>query len=335
MDPLIIHTPAGLYCPQADIYIDPIKTVTRALITHAHSDHAISGHRYYLATPLTNAIIKQRLGNYLQVQDIHWGTSITMNGVRISFHPAGHIAGSSQIRLEYKGNVWVVTGDYKTEKDQISGTYELIQCNTLITETTFALPIYQWKPQHIIVNEILSWYHENLGNDRTTVVLAYALGKAQRVIQNIPIEIPVYTHTTVEETNDALRKAGLKLRPTIKISSKTSKKEILQGIVIIPYSVLNTPWLHALHRPVTATVSGWMAIMGNRKKQTADRGFALSDHVDWNQVNKVIRDCGAESIGLMHGYTLALSRWLTNHGKHSFIIPHHLNQDQEVVTEED
>ncbi len=317
---LLEYTARGFYCAQADVYIDPHKPVTKAIITHGHSDHAIIGHRYYLCTPLTSAIIKFRLGSFIQVQDVAWGESVYINQVRFSFHPAGHIPGSAQVRVEYKNEVWVVTGDYKTEVDQISGSYELLKCNTLITETTFALPIYQWKPQAHIVEDILGWYQSNLKLGKSTVLLAYALGKSQRLIANIPHEIPVFVHGTIDNTNEVMRATGLKLRPSIKVSSRVSKKDIQKGITIAPASVLNTSWIRSLQDPITAYVSGWMSINGNRKKQAADHGFALSDHVDWNALNEVVFNCGADQIWLMHGYTQDYARWLSTKGKSTYCI---------------
>jgi putative mRNA 3-end processing factor len=312
--------------------------VTRALITHAHSDHAIAGHQYYLSTPLTDVILKLRLGTIIRTQKIDWGQKININGVNISFHPAGHIPGSSQIRLEYKGQITVVTGDYKTEYDQVSGAYESIPCNTLVTETTFALPIFQWLPQELIMEEILQWYLSNLALGKTTVLLAYALGKSQRLIQNIPTSIPVYTQAAVENTNLALRKAGLALRKTIPINARISKKEIQKGITIAPSSVLNTPWMISLQEPVTAYISGWMALNKNRKSQTADKGFTLSDHVDWNAINEVVKSSGAENIWLMHGYTDSYEKWLNTQQKNVVNIGSHFGfkpVDLENPEEED
>jgi putative mRNA 3-end processing factor len=317
---LLTYTAKGLYCPLADVYIDPHKPVTKALITHGHSDHAILGHRYYLCTPLTTAIIKFRLGSFIQVQSINFGEPVMINNVTFSFHPAGHIPGSAQIRIEYGGEVWVVTGDYKTEIDQVSGAFELIRCNTLVTETTFALPIYQWKPQALIMEEIFTWYKDNLESGQSSVLLAYALGKSQRIIASIPEDIPVYVHGTVDNTNDVLISAGLKMRSSAKVSSRVSKKDIQKGITIAPSSVLNTPWIRSLQEPVTAMISGWMTLNRNRKKQAADYGFALSDHVDWNALITVVSACGADQIWLTHGYTTDFSRWLSSIGKSSYCI---------------
>lgn len=294
--------------------------MTRAIITHGHSDHAIMGHRYYLSTPLTAAIIKFRLGSFIQVQEVPLGEPVYINQVKFSFHPAGHIPGSAQIRVEYQGEVWVVTGDYKTEVDAVSGSYELIRCNTLITETTFALPIYQWMPQEYIMDEILAWHLANLQAGKSSVLLAYALGKSQRIIANIPREIPVFVHGTIDNTNDVLRAAGLKLRASTKVSSRVSKKDIQKGITIAPSSVLNTPWIRSLQCPVTAFVSGWMTLNNNRKKQPADHGFALSDHVDWPALNEVVFNCGADQIWLTHGYTKDYARWLQSKGKSTYCI---------------
>lgn len=319
--PLLTFTSKGIYCALADVYIDPHKPVTRALITHGHSDHAILGHRYYLCTGLTSAILKYRLGSFIQTQIIEYSQPITINQVRFSFHPAGHIPGSAQIRVSYHDEVWVVTGDYKTEADDICETYEMIPCHTLITETTFALPIYQWKPQRLILQEIMDWYHHNLGSGQTTVLLAYALGKSQRLIHLIPSEIPVYTHGSVEQTTDILRKAGLGLRATIPVSSRVSKKDIQKGITIAPGSVLNSPWIRSLVQPVSATISGWMALINNRKKQAADHGFTLSDHVDWPSLNEVVKQTGAQKIFATHGYTNIYVDWLRLKGYDADIIP--------------
>lgn len=333
---LIQYTPAGLYCPVADVYIDPQKPVTRALITHGHTDHAISGHRYYLCTKLTEAVIKLRLGSFIQTQVTDFGSPIYINGVRFSFHPAGHIPGSAQIRIEYKGEVIVITGDYKTEPDRVSGNYELIKCNTFITETTFALPIYQWRPQAYIMNEILDWHRYNQSFGKTSILLAYALGKSQRLIQNIPTDIPVYTHTTVEETNKVLRDAGLPLRKTIQINSRVSRKDIQKGIVLAPSSILNTPLMRALDYPTTAYVSGWMMLNRFRKQQSAHAGFTLSDHVDWNALNHVVKECKAENIWLMHGYTTIYGAYLKDLGKNVKDLGSHFAiKTEEILEEED
>lgn len=322
---LIQNTSKGLYCTVAGVYIDPQKPVHRALITHGHSDHAISGHRYYLCTRLTAAVIKLRLGSFIQIQVVEFGEKITINNVQFSFHPAGHIPGSAQIRVEYKGEVWVVTGDYKTEPDKVSGNYELLKCNTLVTETTFALPIYQWQPQAFTMREILNWYKYNLDLGKSSVILAYALGKSQRIIQNIPEEISIYTHTTVEDTNKVLRESGLELRKTIQINSRVAKKDIQRGITIAPSSILNTPLMRALESPALGYASGWMTLNRFRKQQTAEAGFVLSDHVDWNELNQVVNECNAENIWLMHGYTKEYRRFLIAQGKNAKDIGSHFS----------
>lgn len=338
--PLLTFTAKGIYCPRADVYIDPHKPVTRALITHGHSDHAILGHRYYLCTALTSAILKYRLGSFIQIQTVEFGQSISINEVRFSFHPAGHIPGSAQIRVSYLDEVWVVTGDYKTEADEICETYELLRCHTLITETTFALPVYQWKPQQQIAMDILDWHTHNQRTGQSSVLLAYALGKSQRLIHLIPSDIPVFTHGSVEQTTDTLRKAGLELRTTIPVSSRISKNEIQKGITIAPSSVLNSPWIRSLVNPVTATTSGWMALINNRKKQAADHGFTLSDHVDWIALNEVVKQSGAQKIFAMHGYTSIFADWLRSRGYdaeaiHTHPLTEHLKPPEVIVYEEE
>ncbi len=336
---LLTYTDRGLYCPVADVYIDPHKPVKKALITHGHSDHALSGHRYYLCTALTAAIIKFRLGSFIQTQVVSWGEILNINGVSFSFHPAGHIPGSAQIKMEYHGEIIVITGDYKTEEDQVSGKYELIKCKTLVTETTFALPIYQWQPQQRIIKEILDWYQHNLKYGKSSVVLGYALGKSQRIIQSIPEEIPVFTHAAVENTNKVLRQAGLNLRKTYQVSSKYRKKDIQLGITVAPSAVLNTPWIRSLDRPTTAFASGWMALSKNRKAQAGETGFALSDHVDWNALNSVVDNCDAENIWLMHGFTDDYEKYLAPKGYHIKNIGSHFSSNRssnpEIEEEED
>lgn len=313
-DPLLSFTPKGIYCSRADVYIDPHRPVNRALITHGHSDHAVAGHRHYLCTSITAAIIRYRLGSFYQIQTHDFGISLDINGVRFSFHPAGHIPGSAQVRVSYRDEIWVVTGDYKTEADALCENYELVPCHHLVTESTFALPVYQWKPQPVILGEILEWYQKNQAQGKSTLLLAYALGKSQRLIHLIPPDIPVYTHGTVEQTTEVLRKAGLKLRKTIPLSSRVTKKEIQKGITLTPGSEINNPWVRSLISPVTATVSGWMTLNTIRKNQAANHGFTLSDHVDWTALNQVVKTCGAQKIWVTHGYTEAYSKWLHTQG---------------------
>src|SRR5215831_14509003 len=234
MHQLIEFTNKGLCCPQGKFYIDPWKPVDKALITHAHSDHAKPGNKYYLCHHLTKPLLQARLGDH-HYESIEWNDPLYMNGVKVSFHPAGHIIGSSQIRLEYDDEVWVVSGDFKTENDGISGAFEPIQCDVFITESTFGLPIYKWKPQSIIYNAIREWITENKKQNRASVLIAYSLGKAQRLLTAIePLQETVLLHGATWNMHQALTSAGIRLPPVERITPETAKEKLKSGIMIAP-----------------------------------------------------------------------------------------------------
>jgi Predicted exonuclease of the beta-lactamase fold involved in RNA processing len=240
---LISFTDKGLYCPMGNFYIDPWKPVDKAVITHAHSDHAYYGHKNYLCHHYTKPLLELRLGNN-NYQTVDWGEVININGVTLSFHPAGHIIGSSQIRIEYEGEVWVVSGDYKTEDDGLSGKFEPVKCHTFITESTFGLPIYGWKPQQEIFEAIITWINRNKENGKTSVLLAYSLGKAQRVLQHIhETTQPVFVHGAIWNTHQALLNAGWKLPAVERITPDTPKEVLKRAVVIAPPSADASPWM--------------------------------------------------------------------------------------------
>ena len=313
--PLLEFTPRGIYCRKADIYIDPWKKVDKAIITHAHSDHSRWGMKHYLAHPMSIPVMKLRLGNDISVQTMEYNEKLVINGVEISLHPAGHIPGSAQVRVSYKGETWVASGDYKVEDDGLSTAFEAIKCNTFITECTFGLPVYKWKPQQEIFNELNQWWRKNRENGITTFITAYALGKAQRVLQNIDTSIgKVYTHGAVENTNHVLRSAGLELNDTTLITKETTKKELQGNLVIAPPSALNTPWMNKFKPLSIGIASGWMMLRGTRRRRAADRGFALSDHADWPGLLTAIKATKAENVITTHGYTNVFSRYLNEIG---------------------
>ncbi len=311
---LISFTDKGLFCSQGDFYIDPWKPVDKAVITHGHSDHAYFGHKYYLCHHYTKPILQLRLGdnNY---ESIGWGENVTMNGVKISLHPAGHIIGSSQIRVEYNGEVWVVSGDYKTEDDGLSGKFEPIKCNAFITESTFGLPIYKWKPQQEIFENIINWIARNKENGKTSVLLAYSLGKAQRVLQHIKETTQtIYAHGAIFNTQQTLINAGWKLPEVVRITPETPK-ELLKGTVVIaPPSADGTSWMKKFFPYSVGVCSGWMQVRGNARRRNVDAGFALSDHADWNGLLESIKATGAEKVFVTHGFQSAFSRYLNEEG---------------------
>lgn len=311
----------GLYCLPGHFYIDPWRPVSHAVITHAHSDHARAGHQQYLCHPLTKKLLEKRLGKHLY-QEAHWNQPIIHNGVRISLHPAGHIAGSSQIRIEYNGEVWVVSGDYKTENDGISGLFEPIKCHSFITESTFALPIYNWEPQQIIYEKMRKWVLQNKEHGFNSVFFAYSLGKAQRVadaVANATDKIVV--HGAVFEMHDILQETGIQLPNVIHHTNFIKENSDKPVVIIAPMSAINTPWLKKFQPFKTAICSGWMQIRGHAKRQDADIGFVLSDHADWKGLTNSILETGAEKVLVTHGYESVLSRYLQEKG----IDAHELN----------
>jgi putative mRNA 3-end processing factor len=313
-DNLISFTSSGIYCPRADVFIDPWKPVSRAVITHAHADHARPGNRRYLAHHLSGSILKMRLGS-IQLETIDYNQPVNIHGVNISLHPAGHIIGSSQIRLEYKGKICVVTGDFKLEDDKISTPFEPVAAHTLITESTFGLPIYRWKDQDLVFAEINDWWKKNQEKGKTSILCGYALGKAQRLLRHLNQDHGhIFVHGAVHKVNHAIDDTTFDFRLFPKADEGTRKKDFEGAMIITPSSVLNTPWMNKFQPYHTAIASGWMAIRGARRRRSVDRGFVLSDHADWNGLNRAVKDTGAERIYVTHGYSFEFSNWLSEKG---------------------
>jgi putative mRNA 3-end processing factor len=306
----------GIYCERAGIYIDPWQPVDYAVITHAHSDHARIGMKRYLACHEAVPVLRYRLGADINVQGVSYNEIITVNGVNISLHPAGHIWGSAQVRLEYKGEVWVVSGDYKLQHDSVSTPYELVKCNHFITESTFGLPIYNFPGAKEVHDDINTWWKQNRGEGKNSVLLTYALGKAQRVLQHLDQNIaPIYTHGAVDNVNKIYESTIGALTPWRRLDSSVDRKSILGAMIIAPPSAAGTTWLRKLQPYKLGICSGWMQLRGVRRRRGADRGFVISDHCDWGQLNTAVRETGAENIYVTHGYKSAYARWLqTSYG---------------------
>jgi putative mRNA 3-end processing factor len=284
------------------------------LITHAHSDHARYGHSGYISTYHTLPLLKLRLGSSINVSGYDYREKFSINGVQFSFHPAGHIIGSAQIRVEYKGNVWVVSGDYKREDDGISTAFEVVKCNAFITESTFGLPAFNWKPQAVVFDDINAWWQDNITQKKTSLVTVYSLGKAQRMLNGLADLGPIYCHNSVAKTNDVIKYQGHSLKPYKEITEHTDYKSLENAIVLCPSSALNSAWSRKFKNASTAAVSGWMAMRGTRRHYGLDRGFVLSDHADWPGLNQTVKETGAEQIFVTHGYTDIFSRWLVERG---------------------
>jgi putative mRNA 3-end processing factor len=312
--PLIEFSDKGLYCRAGGFYIDPWRPVDKAVITHAHSDHARWGSKYYLCHHLTKPILQTRLGNN-NYQSIAWNEPLYINGVQVSLHPAGHIIGSSQIRVEYEGEVWVVSGDYKLENDGMSGEFEPVKCHSFITESTFGLPIYNWKKQEEIFSHIQSWILGNKAAGKSSILFAYSLGKAQRLLPCIAtITDKILVHGAVYNVHQALVGAGWQLPEVQRVTPDTPKEDLKGAVVIAPSSAEGTPWLKKFAPYAIGICSGWMQVRGNIRRRNADAGFALSDHADWAGLLTAIKATEAEKVYVTHGFQHAFSRFLNEQG---------------------
>ncbi len=311
---LIEFSDKGLYCRQGNFYIDPWKPVDRAIITHAHSDHMRAGSKWYLCHYYTKPLLLARLGEH-PVQTVEWNETVDMNGAKVSLHPAGHIIGSSQIRVEYKGEVWVVSGDYKIKDDGISGAFEPVKCNVFITESTFGLPIYKWKPQADIYDDIKSWIGRNKEKGVSSVLIAYSLGKGQRVLQPVSeMTDTIYVHGAIANMQRALEESGWNFPQVERITPETPKSKLAGSVVIAPPSADGTPWMKKFSPFAVGVCSGWMQVRGSFRRRNADAGFALSDHADWDGLLEAIHATEAEKVYATHGFQSALSRYLNEHG---------------------
>jgi putative mRNA 3-end processing factor len=307
---MLVFNDSGIYCPPADVYIDPWKPVDKAIITHAHSDHARWGQKLYIAHKDAVPVIRYRLGD-VQTQSLEFGETLYVNGVKISLHPAGHIWGSAQVRLEYKGAVWVVSGDYKLRPDGVSPAFEPLRCHHFITESTFGMPIYKFPEASFVHGEINSWWKQNQSEGKNTVLLGYPLGKIQRIHKHLDTSIgEIFTHGAVENINRIYLAQGGSLPPAQRITAETDRKAIRGALVLAPPSAAASPWLRKLEPYKWALCSGWMQLRGTRRRRGADRGFVLSDHADWDELNLAIKETGAENIYVTHGYKATFAHWL-------------------------
>ena len=319
VDKLLTFTDRGIYCPQGDFFIDPWRPVDRAVITHGHSDHARSGHSRYLATHAALPVMRHRLGA-ISAQGATYDETITINGVDVSFVPAGHVPGSAQVRVEYRGEVWVVSGDYKVVNDGLSEPFEPVRCHSFISECTFGLPIFRWQDQTRIADQITSWWQENKEKGRVSILAAYGLGKAQRIISMLEGVGPVLTHGAVEETTKILRTQGYRIPSTIPVTRETDASSYPGALVIAPPSAVDSAWSRRFGQVEVGFASGWMAIRGIRRRRGYGKGFIISDHADWDGLNHAIRATGASRIFVTHGYTDPFRRWLDSQGYDAGIV---------------
>jgi putative mRNA 3-end processing factor len=312
--------PEGLYCPAAQAWIDPWRPVPRALITHGHADHARPGCGEYWATSQSEGILRQRLGATIRLIPVDYNQAHRLGGARVSFHSAGHVLGSAQIRLEAGGESWLVSGDYKRCADPSCTPFEPVQADVFISEATFGLPIYRWRPGSEVARAILSWWQA--APERPSLLFAYAFGKAQRLLAElaaIGVGQPgqpgaegqqILLHGAVDALMAPYREAGVELPPTLPLSALSRGDSLAGRLVIAPPSAHRSPWMKRLKWPQTAFVSGWMAVRGARRRRGYERGFVMSDHADWPGLLRSVRESGAQQVYVTHGNSDGLARYL-------------------------
>jgi len=313
---LVIARPEGLYCPPGDFYIDPWRPVERAVITHGHGDHARNGNRHYLTASPGAGILRSRLGADINLQTLDYGQRLAHGGVPLSLHPAGHVLGSAQVRLEYRGEVWVASGDYKVEPDGTCAPFEPVRCHTFITESTFGLPIYRWEPQQQIFDQINAWWRENITLGKASVLFCYSFGKAQRILHGLDPSLgPILVHGAVEPLNRVYREAGVALPATLHASEMDKHDpRMRQALILAPPSAAGSSWMRRFGDYSDAFASGWMRLRGTRRRRGVDRGFVLSDHADWPGLLWAIEQTGAQRVMVTHGSVAVLVRYLCERG---------------------
>lgn len=309
--PLLETTEQGLYCPAGDFFVDPWRPVGRAVVTHAHADHACFGCERYLTSRPGQRVLQARVGFDAAIDTLAYGETLLINGVNVSLHPAGHILGSAQVRVEHQGEIWVVSGDYKVEPDPTCAAFEPVRCHVFVSESTFGLPIYRWRPQAEILGEVNAWWRANQDEGKVSVLFAYALGKAQRLLAGVDRTLgPIACHGAVEKMNRAYRATGIDLPETAYVGEVPKGTDWGRSLIVAPPSANGTGWMRRFGPSESGFASGWMRVRGARRRRTVDRGFVLSDHADWPGLLSAIAATGAERVLLTHGYTAALARRL-------------------------
>ncbi len=318
---LIQRRPEGLYCPSGDFYIDPWRPVARAVITHAHADHCREGHGAYLAHRDAEGLMRLRVGADMPFQGLAYGETLRLGDVAISLHPAGHVLGSAQVRVEHRGVAWVVSGDYFVsgagDTNTTCAPFEPVRCDVFVTEATFALPIYRWAPQGEVLAEMRAWWTDCAAQGKQALLMGYSLGKAQRLLAGLATGDapgPVLVHAAVARLNEAYRAAGVALPEVETVTPETNFKSLQGALVIAPPAVQDSRWAKAMGPHSDAFASGWMRLRGARRRRSVDRGFVFSDHADWPGLLSAIRATEAQRVIVTHGDEGALVRYLTELG---------------------
>lgn len=329
---MLKFTNKGIYCVPGKFYIDPWKPVDYAVITHGHADHARWGMKHYLCHHFTVPILKSRIAETIDVRGIGYNETITKNGVKISLHPAGHIIGSAQIRLEHKGKVVVISGDYKVQDDGLSTPIEIVKCHEFITESTFGLPIYNWKSILQINAELQQWVLKNQSDGKTSVLVGYSLGKAQRIMKALEGIGTLHVHYSIGKLNEAYEKAGVQLPEYNVVDFREDVKYLDKGIVIVPPALVDSNVLRKIPNKADAICSGWMQVRGARRWRSADAGFAISDHADWNGLLDTIKATEAEKVYVTHGQTAVFAKYLNEIGIYAEELKTEFGEEEDIET---
>jgi putative mRNA 3-end processing factor len=313
---LIEPTESGLYCAAGGFHIDPWQPVARAVITHAHADHLRPGSGVYLCTREAEPIVRLRLPADAAISALPYGETVVLDGVRVSLHPAGHILGAAQVRVEHRGEVWVAAGDYKRQPDPTSAAFEALRCHAFITEATFGLPIFRWQPTGATMREICGWWDDTRAAGRPAVLFAYALGKSERILAELVghTDRPVYVHGSLIEAIEIYRQAGVRMVEIRRAAEEARGRSFAGELIVAPLSARGTLWMRRFGDHSSAFASGWMRLRGARRRRAYDRGFPLSDHADWDDLLGTVRETGAERVYVTHGYTEPLARHLQEIG---------------------
>jgi putative mRNA 3-end processing factor len=334
-EPLLRPTPAGLWCEPGGFYVDPWGPVDRAVLTHAHADHARPGMGSYLATTPSMPVLRRRLGPEARIEGVPYGETRRLGDVDLSFHPAGHVLGSAQLRIAHQGEVWVISGDYKRAADPTCAAFEPLRCDTFVTEATFGLPIYQWDPGDVVAAEILAWWDATRAAGRPAVLFAYALGKSQRILAELArlTDREVYVHGAIAPIVEIYRAAGVPMLPTRLVADAPVGHRFEGDLVLATPGARGSPWMKRFPNAETALASGWMRVRGPRRRQSVDRGFVLSDHADWPALVDTVAATGAEHVLVTHGNTEPLVRWLCEQGLDAVTVPTAWEGETDVAEE--
>jgi putative mRNA 3-end processing factor len=329
---LLASTPAGLFCEAGGFHVDPWLPVPLAIVTHAHGDHARPGSGHYICAAPGADLLRRRVGDEARIRAVPYGERVEQGGVVVSFHPAGHVLGSAQVRMEGAGATWVVTGDFKRQADPTCAPFEPLRCDVLVSEATFALPVYCWPPVEYVMEQVLDWWRANRDAGRASVLFCYALGKAQRLLALLApyVERPVYVHGATAALVDLYRAAGIVMAPTVPVGETLKGRSFAGELILAPEMAIGTTWMRRFGTHETGFASGWMRVRGNRRRRSFDRGFEISDHADWPALLQTIHESGAKRVLLTHGYGDPLARYLREQGLEADVLATHFGEADEA-----